>query len=156
MALITGTASDCNLAAVENFGLELVFTISAPATSGSALLITRDVVVPVTDGGAWQVDLPPTETMGQPRHYKMCARWRDPHAFGDDAGMAGVDFPDFELFVPDGGGTFAELVHEHGTWNPLIIIYSPTTPSFWPKGALWWDTSPDESPTSGHVRERTA
>ena len=136
MALITGTAGDINLTAVEAYGLELVFWLNEPASQGAKLIITREYIVAVADDGTWTIGVPDTETMSQPRHYKMRAQWRDPNAFGDDRGMAGVDFPDFELFVPVAGGSFAELT-EHFTTNPYMVFYQATEPASWPVGSVW-------------------
>lgn len=135
MARITGTAGDCNLAAVESFGLELIFTLSAPAVSGSSLRITRPIVVPVLDDGSWLVTIPDTETMQQARYYTMQAQWLDPVQ-----GMGRVDFPDFELRVPVGGGAFSELVSGSMN-NPLMVFWQTEEPDPWPVGAVFINTN---------------
>jgi len=147
MALITGTAGDINLAAVDAYGLELVFWLSETATQGSKLIVTREHKVAVADDGTWSVDVPDTETMGQPRHYRMRAQWRDPNAFGEDRGMAGIDFPDFELFVPVAGGSLADLT-AYFTTNPYMVFYGPTEPAQWPVGAVWVNS------TSGDINQK--
>ena len=129
MALVTGTAADCNLAGVETLGLELVFTLNDAATSDSGIFIDKPVVVPVVNG-AWSADLQPTEMMWQQRFYKVSARWLD--------GL-GASFPDWELHVPPAGGSFPELIVGYSQ-NPYMIFWQPTEPSPWPVGATWANT----------------
>lgn len=149
MSTVTGTLTDCGLGHLAGKQPQLVFTLSDPATSASALYATDPVIVTPASDGTWSAALAPTDTMQQVRYYTLSVRWLD---------VAGnfilVDIPDWQIFVPTAGGTITDIVQNY-TANPLMVIYQPTQPDPWPIGFVWLDTSVNTT-TSGDLNRRTA
>jgi len=146
MATVTFTAQDCNLQSMVGKSLKLTFTLTDPATTGASLFLTDPIVVTVADGTN-SVVLQDTETMDQLRYYRVAATWLD--AAG---GYVSVDYPDWNLFVPIGGGNLSALIPQSAN-NPYMIFWQETEPNPWPVGTVWVDTSVNTA-TSGDVQRK--
>ena len=131
MALVSGTLNDANLGHLAGRAPKLIFTLSEPATSDAGMFVTEPIIVTPNSNGAFVVDLEPTETMHQKRHYDLSVQWLD--AAGN---FIKVDFPDWDIFVPRGGGAFPDLIPGF-TSNPFMIFWQATEPNPWPVGTVW-------------------
>lgn len=107
LATITGTLADFGRVSLSSRSAELIFTPSAPTTTiaGGFLLSAAPIVVKPASNGSWSVALEEFENMHFPCFYTLKIRLLDPAA-----GYIWVDFPEWKIYVPFGGGTLAEVV----------------------------------------------
>jgi hypothetical protein len=140
MATVTGTLADFGLSLLTAYSPKIIFTPSGPATgpgAGSArfLLATRPIeCIPAPDG-KFSVELYPNEASIPATHYTIRIEWRDPNAFDDDRGYVGRDDPDWELVVPNLGGSIADLLklpsNPAQTWVGDLPPDNPTPGTWW-------------------------
>lgn len=133
MALVTGKLTDFGLAALAPFKPEIVFTPNGNAISPTSLLSTKPVVAVPAANGTFSVQLAPTVDVHPATWYRVSVRWLEPDSFG--SGYAGMDFPDWKLFVPLEGGTLTRLLELPA--NPAQVwvgVDPPTNPT----PGLWW------------------
>jgi hypothetical protein len=139
MALVTGTLSNFQLGSIAAFSPTITFTPSGPAVLTPYLLATKPItVVPETDG-TFSLDL--FENIGHPATwYTIRVEWLN------GAGVpTGVDFIDWKLLVPPGGGALGDLIAVPS--NPAMVWTSETPPTD-PTPGTWWF-----NPTTGDINE---
>lgn len=107
LATITGTLADFKRGNLAERNPELVFTPSAPTTTiaGGFLLSAVPVTVIPNSSGVWSVRLEEFENMNFPVHYTLQIRLLDPVA-----GYIFIDFPDWKIFAPIGGGPLTSII----------------------------------------------
>lgn len=136
MAVIVGTLRDF---AADLIGEQpqLVFTASAPATSGSYLLATKPVICTPDADGDFTVNLQPTTSLTPyDVYYTMSIRWLDA-----DGGYETRDYPSWHLYVPDvstnptGPSWISGLINQ--PVNPAWVWVSDTEPPDHVLGT-WW------------------
>lgn len=140
MATVTGKLLDFGLASINGLNPVLIFRANKPAiTDSGTFLVTDPIEVTPTSGGDVSVSLANTDTLlTEDVYYTMSAEWRAP-----DLNYARADFPDWQLYVPSGGGNLADLMKQ--PVNRSMVIKSPTNPgnNFGP-GALWLRIDPSD------------
>jgi hypothetical protein len=143
MATVTGTLRNFGLANINHLDPEIIFQANRPATGGSGQIFATDPIkVTPGAGGAWTVDLEPTETLlTADVYYIVSVEWRDPAN-----NYMRADFPDWRLYVPTAGGVFGDLLAQPN--NPHMVIVSPVDPGTdYDIKTMWLQTDPDDPDT---------
>lgn len=143
MATVTGTLRNFGLANINYLNPEITFQANKPATGGAGqIFATEPIAVVPTSDSSWSVALEPTESLlTEDVFYTVTMRWRDPAN-----NYIRADFPEWRLYVPTAGGTFADLVQQ--PVNRSMVITSPTDPGTnFGAGALWLQADPADPGT---------
>lgn len=123
MSVVTGWLRDFGLASLDQSSPTIEFIPSGPAVrSPDNLFATRAVSVTPDQYGQFSVDLVSTDDLRPAAWYSVHITWLDAAA-----GMPDVDFIDWKLFVPLGGGTIADLFEAPS--NPAHVWVSPPDPA---------------------------
>lgn len=138
MATVTGKLLDFGLASINGKQPTLTFQANKPAISSvGTMLVTDPISVTPSSNGEFTVTLAATEDlMTDGVYYRVEAEWLAP-----DLNYVRADFPDWQLFVPTGGGTMSDLLKSPA--NRTLVIKSPTDPGpgFGP-GTMWLQIDP--------------
>jgi hypothetical protein len=117
---------------------EIHFTLNAPnAKSGVMIPTEPHTVQPATDG-SFTANLLATEDMMDDAWYTVSIQWLD--AAGN---YVKADFPDWQLRVPLGGGTFSDLFGRPPK-NTQMFYVSLSPPTNVPKGTWWLEDDPPD------------
>lgn len=148
LATVTGTLSDVGGGHLAGLHPELVFTLNQPGLSSGTLYATQPEPVAPASNGAWSVDLADTSKMSDDCYYTLAIRWQDP-----DGKRTRVDFPDWKIRVPTGGGNIADL---RGPGSNQSMVYVSTTPPDNPTPfMLWLEQDPDNPDPSNPANTGT-
>jgi hypothetical protein len=138
MTNVTGKLLDAGLASINGLNPVLIFQLNKPAvTDSGSFLVTDPIEVTPAGDGTFTANLANTDTiLTEDAYYTLSARWQAP-----DIGLTRADFPDWKLYVPTGGGNFADLMKQ--PTNRSMVIKAPANPgnNFGP-GALWLQIDP--------------
>lgn len=137
---VTGTLADFGLNSMLTDAATITFTPSGPTIRGMFLLATRPITVTPDVLGAFTVQLATTAEMIPPRWFTITIKWLD-----SGGQYVNVDFPDWRLFVPFGGGAITDLLQLPP--NPQMIWTSESEPLY-PSVDMWW-----LKPSTGEIKE---
>lgn len=117
---------------------EVIFALNDPgATAGGGIYVTEPLVVVPPGDGAVTFDLPTTDLMRDDVYYTMQIRWQDL-----DGNTSRVDYPDWHIRVPTGGGKLSDL-RGPGT-NMSMVYVSLTRPDEALPWTWWFEQDPDD------------
>lgn len=141
MAVVNGTLIDIGFQAMWPIGGRLKFTLSDPAvTIGNQIISAKPRYCIPAANGDWTMPLMANDQMTEPRYYRLQIEALDADFYGDDAGLAWREFPEWRIYVPEGIHDFSSLVLTGG--NPQLVWVEPDPPSATPApNALWLDTT---------------
>lgn len=137
MAVVTGTLYDIGGGHLAGKFPELVFTLNDTAATAGGVYVTEPSVIAPAGSGAFTADLPTTDLMRDDNYYTLQIRWQD--AAGN---RARVDFPDWQIRVPTGGGNLGDL-RGPGT-NMSMVYVSLTRPDKALPLTWWFEQDPDD------------
>jgi hypothetical protein len=137
MAVVTGTLYDIGGGHLAGKFPELVFTLNDTAVTAGGVYVTEPSVITPGGDGSFTANLPATELMRDDNYYKLHIQWLD------TAGNSNrIDFPDWKIRVPTGGGTIGDL---RGPGSNLSMVYVSLTPPEHPVPfMLWLEQNPDD------------
>lgn len=139
MPLITGTLTDIGGGHLAGKQPRIIFELDGPVASGTNLVATEPVsVVPAFDG-KWSVNLLQTTSMNSSAHYRLSIEWLD-----SANNYVRIDYPDWRIQVPAGGGSIGDLV-VGGVTNPKVVYVSLTPPKNPVPFMLWLEVDPGNS-----------
>ncbi|MFJ2619682.1 phosphodiester glycosidase family protein [Glutamicibacter sp. NPDC087344] len=136
MPLVTGRLSDLTSLSLAHKEPELIFTLNAANTSGGGLYPSYPTVITPDATGYFQANLAATEDMVDAGWYTLQIRMLGPSS---DARTI-VDFPNWRVSVPRGGGIISKLIANRGT-NPSLVWQSTEPPLMPHVGMKWLDTN---------------
>lgn len=119
---------------------------NALGTIGTIYAAKPESCVPEGAAGDGSVNLRSTPSVRSPAdfHYKLRIKYRDPTAFGPDAGMSVVEFPDWKIYVPEEGGNLTDYIEDSSSaGNPLVLWTSVNPPLAFTTNTWWFN--PDTS-----------
>lgn len=149
MSDVSGNIRDTGGISMVGKQVELVFTLNRPnvVAAGFAagrLQPTSSVKVTPDALGDWTVTLSDTTTMFDDAWYTLQIRW-----INGEYGP--VDFPDWRIVVPPGGGQLQDLIVGAGSTgpggggsNPTLVWVSLTAPKNPKPFQLWLKNNPDD------------
>lgn len=115
---------------------ELVFTLNDTAATAGGVYVTEPLVATPAGDGTGIVNLPSTDLMRDDNYYTLQIRWLD-----TAGNMTRIDFPDWKIRVPTGGGTLGDL---RGPGSNMSMVYVSLTPPDDPRPfMLWLEQDPD-------------
>jgi len=137
---VTGTLTDINMGHLVGKSPQLVFTLNAPNSGGSALYPTEPVRVTPASDGTFSVTLAATTEMNDDgAYYTLSARWLN--SVGETPNRA--DWDGWELQVPSSGGSVSGLWGRPPT-NPRMVYVSLTEPVNPRPFLLWLKNNPND------------
>lgn len=129
MAIVTGALIDFGLQRLTSVSPTIYFTPSRNGIGTQSILAARPIpVVPLSDG-IFSVDLAPNDGLSPDTFYSIQIEYLDPAG-----NYVRNEFPDWELFVPAGGGTLQDLLRTAPP-NVSSVWVGPTPP---PQTGTWW------------------
>jgi hypothetical protein len=136
MATVTGTLYDISGGHLAGKNPELVFTLNDTAATGGGVYVTEPSVITPGGDGSFTVSLPSTDLMRDDNYYSLQIQWLDPAG-----NYIRIDFPDWKIRVPTGGGTIGDL---RGPGSNMSMVYVSLTPPEHPVPfMLWLEQDPD-------------
>lgn len=147
MALVSGQLRDITANPMGNQKVVLLLSLNRPglkATGSFAgeVLPTETVKVVPQSSGDWSVDLALTTNLLDDCWYQLSIQW-----VGDDGVPGGrMDFPDWKIRVPEGGGKLADLVDRgpgYGGVNNRVVWVSQKAPEHPRRFMLWLQQDPE-------------
>jgi hypothetical protein len=116
---------------------QLIFTLNDAAATAGGVYVTEPIVVTPGSDGSASFDLPSTDLMRDDNYYSLAVKWQGP------AGESiRVDYPDWKIQVPTGGGNIVDL---RGPGTNMSMVYVSLTPPDKPlPRTYWWKTDPDD------------
>ena len=137
MAVVTGTLYDISGGHLAGKYPELIFTLNDTAATAGGVYVTEPNVVTPSGDGSFTANLPATDLMRDDNYYTLQIQWLD------SAGNSNrIDFPDWEIRVPTGGGNLGDL---RGPGANLSMVYvSLTAPEDPRPFMLWLQQDPDK------------
>jgi hypothetical protein len=133
LATVTGILTDFLNVPLAAFSPEIWFTPSGPAISNAAntaLFSTKPIVVIPAADGTFTVNLQSTDFLQPSVWYMVSVRWLD-----SVGGYVGIDFIDWQLFVPTAGGAIGGIIAAPS--NPAQVWVGETPPAN-PTPGTWW------------------
>lgn len=137
MAVVTGTLYDIGGGHLAGKSPELVFTLNSTAATAGGVYVTEPSIITPAGDGSFTANLPSTDLMRDDNFYSLSIRWLGPA--GDSSR---IDFPDWKIRVPTGGGTLGDL-RGNGS-NPSMVYVSLTAPEDPRPFMLWLQQDPDK------------
>jgi hypothetical protein len=137
MAVVTGTVYEITGGHLVGKYPELVFTLNATAATSGGLYVTEPSIVAPASDGSFTTNLPSTDLMRDDNYYTLGIRWLDPAG-----NMTRIDFPDWQIRVPTGGGNVVDL--RGGGTNLSMVYVSLTEPDNPTPFMLWLEQDPDD------------
>ena len=138
MPVVTGTLTDLGLGHLVGKSPQLVFTLNAPNSGGSALYPTEPIRVTPAPDGTFSVNLAATTEMNNDAHLTLSVHWIN--SVGSSPIRA--DFDGWELQVPAAGGALPGLWGKPPT-NTRMVYVSLTPPEDPRPFSLWLEANPD-------------
>ncbi|UOD80362.1 hypothetical protein [Paenarthrobacter ureafaciens] len=115
---------------------EIHFTLNAPNAKAGVMLPTEPVTVQPAADGSFTANLESTIDMLDDAWYTLSIQWLD--AAGN---YVKADFPDWQLHVPTGGGSFSDLFGRPPK-NTAMVYVSLSAPSDPGKWTFWLKDDP--------------
>lgn len=128
MPNVTGKLTDISGGHLDGKIPEIHFTLNAPNAKAGVMLPTEPRTVQPDSNGTFTVNLESTVDMMDDAWYTVSIQWLD--AAGN---YVKADFPDWELQVPSGGGSFSDLFGrppKNSTWF-YQSLSAPADPEKW-------------------------
>lgn len=154
MAIVTGSLRRADMQA-SGLGMpRVVFYLPTATVSGTlspGRITPTEPVYAIPDStGEWTTDLFPTDDMLDGVFYKMRLEWISP------TGTVGavMDFPDWDIRVPSGGGSLEDLAGGSGpgnAWANQRIVWSSLTAPLRPRRGTMWLLADPNNPTNSDV-----
>lgn len=137
---VTGTLADFGRGNLAARSPELVFTLSGPTVTPDRFVLSAVpvTVTPAADG-SFTAALEATDEMNPRQHYTVQIRLLDPAA-----GYVHIDFPDWTITVPAGGGAFPDLINGPLNIGWVWIVPGGAIPAEARSRDLLWDPSTDD------------
>lgn len=144
MAEVTGSIRNAATSSSALGQPRVVFYLPTPQLSqGSSpgrITPTDPVYVTPESDSTFSANLISTDSMLDANaHYKMRIEW-----ISEGLVQHVIDFPDWEIFVPETGGSLDELSRYGGgwLWNQRIVWVSLTAPRYPRRGMMWLLSDP--------------
>ncbi|MCP1414415.1 hypothetical protein [Paenarthrobacter sp. A20] len=116
--------------------LEVHFTLNAPQAKSGKIFPTQPLTVAPASDGSFTANLESTTDMMDDAWYTVSIQWLD-----SGGNYVKADFPDWQLNVPTGGGSFSDLFGRPPK-NTLMFYVSLTAPVNPPKNSAWLKDDP--------------
>jgi hypothetical protein len=129
---------------------EIIFTLNKANSKAGKMHPTEPAVVSPPDSGVATVNLETTTDMMDDAWYTVAIRWLD--AAGN---YVKVDYPDWAIQVPPGGGSFSDLFGKPPSNMQMfyVSLSAPEDPRKW----TWWleddPTDPDNPLNTGNLHQ---
>lgn len=123
MALVTGTLNTFAFATFINKAPRVVFTPSGPGVSTKYVLATEPVEATFLNAQDFEVNLAVNEFVSPTTWYTLRIEWLD-----GAGNFTSVDFPDWKIRVPVGGGELGDLIDAPIDGGFIWTTTSPTDP----------------------------
>jgi hypothetical protein len=137
MATVTGTLYDIGGGHLAGKYPDLEFTLNSTAATAGGVYVTEPSIVTPAGDGTFTANLPATDLMRDDNYYTLAIRWQD-----SAGNMPRIDFPDWQIRVPTGGGNLGDL---KGNGSNLSMVYvslkEPDDPTPF---MLWLEQDPDD------------
>lgn len=143
MPAVTGSLHDIIGSRMTGKEAVILFELNGPnIRSGGDIHPTETVrVTPSELDGSFTVNLMQTTSMMTDAWYKIRIRW-----LGTEAGSALIDFPDWKIRVPSGGGRLDQMfsADEPGFNRRMVWVSLTSPPTNLPAFSLWLHSDPDD------------
>ncbi|XAZ30681.1 hypothetical protein AAHB34_16170 [Paenarthrobacter ureafaciens] len=138
MPNVTGNLTEIGGGHLGGKAPEIHFTLNAPNAKAGVMLPTEKLTVTPDANGAFTANLQSTVDMNDDAWYTVSIQWLD--AAGN---YVKADFPDWNLQVPTGGGTFSDLFGRppKNTQMVYVSLSAPTSPRKW---TFWLKDDPTD------------
>lgn len=137
MPTVTGKLLDFRVRVVSGLRPVIIFQPNKTAVTTAGTILITDPIEVTPDGlGYWTANLANTrDLLTDDVFYTVSIRW-----LGGSYEL--VDYPDWKVRVPDGGGEFSELLEQPP--NARMVIVSPTRPAAtYGAGVMWLQSDPN-------------
>jgi hypothetical protein len=138
MAVVTGTIYEVDGGHLAGKNPELVFALNDTSSTQNGVYVTEPKIVTPGGDGTWTADLATTDLMRDDAYYTLSIQWQ-----GDDGRQSRIDYPDWCIRVPTGGGSIGDL---RGSGSNLSMVYVSLDPPKNPQPfMLWLEQDPDDA-----------
>lgn len=125
------------------FELNDINVVSSGSSAGRITPTEPAIVLPDETTGDFIAPLEATTLMANLAWYRMRVRWQ-----GADANATLIDFPDWRIVVPPGGGRLDRLITDAqgmpGSTNGRLVYVSLTAPPKNRPWSLWLQSDPND------------
>lgn len=136
MPNVTGNLTDVGGGHLVGKIPEIHFTLNAPNAKAGVMLPTEPVTVQPATDGSFTAPLQSTVDMNDDAWYTVSIQWLD-----SAGNYVKADFPDWNLQVPTGGGSFSDLFGRPPK-NTAMIYVSLSAPDNPRKWTYWLESDP--------------
>ncbi|QOT16473.1 hypothetical protein [Paenarthrobacter sp. YJN-5] len=136
MPAVPGNLTEVNFGHLVGKAPEIIFTLNAPNAKPGVMIPTEPVSVAPAGDGSFTANLQSTEDMMDDAWYTVSIKWLD-----SPGKYVKADWPDWQLRVPLGGGTFSDLFGRPPK-NSLMFYVSLSAPTNVPQGSWWLEDDP--------------
>lgn len=128
MPNVTGTLTDVGGGHLVGKYPEIHFTLNGPNTKDGVMLPTQPLTVQPAADGSFTAPLQSTVDMHDDAWYTVSIQWLD-----SAGNYVKADFPDWNLEVPSGGGSFSDLFGRPPKNTAMIYVSlsAPADPRRW-------------------------
>lgn len=128
MPAVTGNLTDVGNGHLVGKIPEIHFTLNAPNAKAGVMIPTEPVTVQPATDGSFTANLQSTVDMNDDAWYTVSIQWLD-----NAGNYVKADFPDWNLQVPTGGGTFSDLFGRppKNTQMVYVSLSAPVNPRKW-------------------------
>lgn len=136
MPNVTGNLTDVGGGHLVGKYPEIHFTLNAPNAKAGVMLPTQPLTVAPAADGSFTAPLQSTVDMHDDAWYNVSIQWLD-----SGGNYVRADFPDWNLQVPTGGGSFSDLFGRPPKNTAMIYVslVAPTNPRKW---TYWLESDP--------------
>jgi len=136
MPNVTGNLTDVGGGHLVGKYPEIHFTLNGPHAKAGVMLPTQPLTVQPASDGSFTAPLQSTEDMLDDAWYNVSIQWLD-----SAGNYVKADFPDWNLQVPTGGGSFSDLFGRPPK-NTAMIYVSLSAPDNPRKWTFWLKDDP--------------
>ena len=136
MPAVTGNLTDVGGGHLVGKIPEIHFYLNAPNTKPGVVLPTEKLTVQAAADGSFTANLQATTDMMDDAYYTVSIQWLD-----GAGNYVKADFPDWQLQVPSGGGSFTNLFGKPPK-NQRMVYVSLTPPDNPRPFTLWLKANP--------------